>query len=300
MIVPKYLKKGDKIGIVSTARKISTEEIQPAINLIKSWDFEPVIGDNIGKEHHQFAGTDHERAEAFQALLNNPEIKAILCARGGYGTVRMIDKLNFDQFKNEPKWIIGYSDVTVLHQHIHKNYQVETLHATMPINFPKNGSNEACDSLYETLSGENLTYTTEHHSFNKLGNAQGQIIGGNLSIIYSLLGSPSNINTDGKILFLEDLDEYLYHIDRIMMNIKRNGLLTNLAGLVIGGMTDMNDNTIPYGKNALEIILEHVKEFSYPILFNFPAGHIERNLCLKMGHEVDMEVNEEGGRISFI
>ena len=289
LIQPPYLKKGDTIGIVATARKISTEEINPAIAIFKSWGLEVILGNNLFNTDNQFSGTDKERADDLQTILNDTSVKAIISARGGYGTVRIIDQINFTTFIKNPKWIIGYSDITVLHAHIH-NLGIETLHATMPINFSKN--TEALESLRKALFGEKITYKIETNILNKKGIAEGELIGGNLSILFSLSGSVSDIETKGKILFIEDLDEYLYHIDRMMMNLKRAGKLSGLAGLVVGGMSDMKDNTIPFGKTAEEIILDAVKEYKYPVCFNFPAGHVDRNLALPLGKTVKLKVDD--------
>ncbi len=288
-IQPPFLKKGDKIGIVACARKVSKEEMDPAIEILKNWGLEVVLGKNLFQADNQFAGTDKERADDLQILLNDNSIKAIISARGGYGTVRIIDKIDFGAFVKHPKWIIGYSDITVLHSHLHTmGYQ--TIHSTMPINFSKNA--EATESLRKALFGEKVTYEIESDLFNKKGNAEGELIGGNLSILYSITGSVSDIHTDGKILFLEDLDEYLYHIDRMMMNLKRSGKLSRLAGLIVGGMSDMKDNAIPFGKSTEEIILDAVKEYNYPVCFHFPAGHIDRNLALPLGKKIKLEVSD--------
>lgn len=297
-VIPKKLEKGDKIGILSTARKISKQELKPAIELIKKWGYEPVLGKSIDAGLHQFAGSKILRAEDLQNFIDDREIKAILCARGGYGTVRIIDDIDFNNLKKYPKWIIGYSDVTVLHNQLN-NINIASLHATMPINFPKDKQdNASTNSLKKVLAGEKIYYKVENsHKLNREGTAQAELVGGNLSIIYSLLGSKSSISTKDKILFLEDLDEYLYHIDRMMINLKRNHLLDNLAGLIIGGMSSMNDNTIAYGKNAYEIIQEHIQEFEYPVLFNFNAGHIEPNLALKLGTKLTLKVDETSSLI---
>lgn len=293
MQTPTSLKTGDKIAIISTARKISQEEIKPAIEMFRKWGFDAVYGRNLFRENHQFAGSDLERTEDLQWALDDENIKAVICARGGYGTVRIIDNIDFSKFQQNPKWIIGYSDVTVLHSHIQKQLGIETLHATMPINFPKDGSeNEALTSLKNALHNNNIQYTINSHPLNRLGNAEGVLVGGNLSILYSLIGTASDINTDGKILFIEDLDEYLYHIDRMMMNLKRNGKLANLVGLIIGGMSEMNDNTVPYGKTAEEIISATVSEYSYPVCFQFPAGHQDDNRALILGRKIILNVGE--------
>lgn len=288
--MPPFLKHGDRIGIVATARKISKEEIQPAATILNSWGLEVVLGKNLFKEYHQFSGTDKERAEDLQAMLDDSSIKAIIAARGGYGTIRIIDQIDFSKFIQYPKWIIGYSDITVLHSHIH-NLGIETLHATMPINFTKNA--EATETLRKALFGEELKHEAEAHSLNTKGFAEGQLIGGNLSLLYALTGSVSDINTKGKILFIEDLDEYLYHIDRMLMNLKRAGKLNHLAGLIVGGMTDMKDNAIPFGKTAEEIIADAVSEFDYPVCFGFPAGHEEKNFALFLGRTVKLNVGEK-------
>lgn len=298
--IPNYLKLGDKIALISTARKISEQEIEPSLNIIQNWGFKPVKGKNLHKVYHQFAGTVQQRSEDLQWALNDPEIKAIICARGGYGTVQLIDGINFDAFRKNPKWICGYSDVTVLHAHIQQNFGIASLHSSMPLNFPKNGlDNEASLTLKKALLGEKLSYQAETHVLNKNGKVNAEIVGGNLSILYALTGTNSQLKTEGKILFLEDLDEYLYHIDRMMQNLKRAGMLQNLAALIIGGMSDMKDNAVAFGKNAEEIIAEVISEYDYPLCFNFPAGHIENNFALKMGANVQLEITNQGSTLSF-
>ncbi len=290
MITPSYLKQGDKIGIVACARLISQEELLPALDILNSWGLEVVLGKNLFNTNNQFAGTDAERAEDLQSMMDDATIKAVISARGGYGTVRIVDRLDFTTFKKHPKWIIGYSDITVLHSHIH-NFGIETLHATMPINFAKN--KEATESLKKALFGEGMNYQMELHELNRNGNAVGELIGGNLSLLYALSGSVSDVDTKGKILFIEDLDEYLYHVDRMVVNLKRSGKLEHLSGLVIGGMTDMKDNTIPFGKTAEEIIMDAVKEYTYPVCFNFPGGHIDKNMAMYLGRKVNLSVGEK-------
>ncbi|PIX09611.1 MAG: LD-carboxypeptidase [Flavobacteriaceae bacterium CG_4_8_14_3_um_filter_34_10] len=298
MIRPSFLKKGDKVAIVSTARKVSLEELQPALQLLKSWQLEAIIGKTIGAEEHQFSGNDALRAEDFQCMLNNPEIKAIWCARGGYGTVRIIDLLDFNEFKKHPKWIIGYSDVTVLHSHLHV-LGFESLHAQMPVDI-NNKSEATIETLRQALFGEEYVIgCVAKDAQTKVGIARGQLVGGNLSILYSLCGSPSAIDTKGKILFIEDLDEYLYHIDRMLQNLKRNGYFENLAGFIVGGMAKMNDNTIPFGKTAEEIIAETVSGYNFPVCFGFPAGHMEDNQAIILGTEVVLEVGEWKTSLAF-
>lgn len=297
---PPFLKKGDAICIIASARKISKEDLQPAINKFESWGLNVILGNNIFKQHNQFAGSEIERISDFQQALNDVNIKAIIIARGGYGTVRIIDQIDFSFFKNNPKWIVGYSDATVLHSHIHRNNGIETMHAIMPINFPKDGSdNNSIITLKKALFGENITYKIGTHPLNIFGDAEGVLVGGNLSILYAMIGSVSDIDTEGKILFIEDLDEYLYHIDRMMMSLKRAGKLKNIAGLIVGGMTEMKDNTEPFGKSVYEIIAETLKEYRYPICFDFPAGHRESNYALILGRKVTLSVKENQTTLVF-
>ena len=293
MITPQYLKTGDKIGIISTARKISEAEVMPAIEIFKSWGLDVVTGKNLFNEYNQFAGTDARRLYDVQTMLDDAEIKAIICARGGYGTVRIIDKIDFTSFEKNPKWIAGFSDVCVLHSHIHANFGIETIHSAMPINFIDITENsDSLITLKDALFGKNLSYKIKPHPFNRQGKAEAIITGGNLSILYSLTGSISDIDTKGKILFLEDLDEYLYHIDRMMMNLKRCGKLENLAALVIGGMSDMNDNIVPFGLSACEIIKYAVEDYDYPVCYDFPAGHITDNKALIFGRKASLIIKE--------
>lgn len=290
MISPAYLKKGDKIGIVASARKVSEAEMEPGISLLKHWGLEVVLGESLYKADHQFGGTDPERAKDVQQMLDDVSIKAIIGARGGYGNLRIIDRLNFDGFIKSPKWLIGFSDITVLHSHIHQ-FQIETLHAKMLLNFTKNEASS--EALRKALFGELKKYEHAPHPLNRQGTAEAELVGGNLSLLYALTGSVSDIHTEGKILFLEDLDEYLYHIDRMMLNLKRSGKLSHLKGLVVGGMTDMKDNAIPFGKNAEEIIMDAVKEFDFPVCFDFPAGHVDLNLPLYLGRKIKLDVGEQ-------
>jgi len=297
MIRPNYLQKGDTVAIVSTARKVFEKELIPALVILKNWKLNVVIGTSIESEEHQFAGNDKLRASDFQEMLDNPKIKAIWCARGGYGTIRMIDLLDFSNFKNNPKWIIGYSDVTVLHSHLHQ-LGFETLHAQMPVSIETKTA--ACvQSLKSSLFGKNTNITIPYEVSNVMGNAKGVLVGGNLSMLYSLCGSSSSISTKGKILFIEDLDEYLYHIDRMLQNLKRNGMLDQLEGLIIGGMTKMNDNDIPFGQSAEEIILSICDDYNYPIVFNFPAGHIKDNRALILGRNAELIISKTETILTF-
>lgn len=296
--IPQLLKAGDSIAIVATARKISEAELTPAIQLFESWGLRVLLPNNIYAEVHQFAGTDEQRAADLQWAIDNEEVKAVVCARGGYGTVRIVDRIDFSHFAQNPKWVVGYSDVTVLHSHIHTSLGIATLHATMPLNIPADAVKKdypSTTALRKALFEGNTEFQTNKHELNRAGEATAMVVGGNLSILYSLCGSASDIDTDGKILFIEDLDEYLYHIDRMMQNLKRTGKLEGLKGLIVGGMTDMHDNTIPFGKTAEEIVMDAVKDYDYPVCFNAPFGHIgTENKALVLGYEVRMTCNQDG------
>ena len=286
MITPRSLSAGSKVALVAPARKISYEEISFAIDYIKERGFIPIYDERLFQTHNQFAGNDEERASVMQYYLDASDIDAILCGRGGYGTVRIIDRLNFDKFMQNPKWIVGYSDVTVLHCKLH-SLGVESLHATMPINFPSN-TKKSLDTLFDALIGKEITYDYQDSPQNIKGDAEGIIVGGNLSVLYSLLGSDIFPDTKDKILFIEDIDEYLYHIDRMMMAFERAGVLDNIKGLVVGGMTGMHDNAVPFGMSAEDIILEKVADKNIPVTFNFPAGHFEDNQALILGRKFEI------------
>lgn len=301
-ISPEPLHPGDKVAIVATARKVSPEEMAPAITLFQSWGLEVVLPRNLYAADNQFAGSDIQRAESFQWALDDPSIKAVFCARGGYGSARMIDKVDFSSLRTHPKWIVGYSDVTVIHSHIHSLVGIESLHATMPINISPTDlttPSPAVQSLKKALFFGLEQYDFPSHALNRHGDTIGPLVGGNLSILYSLIGTPSDLDTDGKILFIEDLDEYLYHIDRMMMNLKRAGKLANLRGLIVGAMSDMHDNAIPFGKSAEEIVWDSVKDYSYPVCMAAPFGHIGGlNNALPLGKIVKLTVADNTS-ISF-
>lgn len=297
MITPEFLKKGDTVGITATARKIELTSLQPAIKLLESWGLHVVVGATIGKSDNQLAGADWQRATDLQEMLDNPVIKAVWAAKGGYGTVRIIDRINFTNFKKKPKWIVGFSDVTVLHSHLN-NMNIETIHGMMALS-SATAHPAAIESLRRALFGEKLDYKVPPHPFNVPGKASGEIVGGNLSVLYSILGSKSEIDYKGKILFIEDLDEYLYHIDRMMMNLKRNGYFDGLKAVIIGGMTSMNDNDIPWGKDSLEIVQDVLKGYDFPIIYNFPAGHIKDNRAMIFGKTVTIDVTPQGSSVIF-
>lgn len=300
MIIPPFLKLGSTIGIVATARKLTWEELEPTVGVLADAGFKVRTAQRMFGAENQFAGSDEDRAADMQRMLDDPDINAVLCARGGYGTVRIIDKLDFSEFVKHPKWLCGFSDITVLHAHVNQNFGIATLHSSMPLSMRElSAEHVQYSSLINSLKGEFSPYEFDAHQLNKNGEMEGEIVGGNLSVLYSILGSKSDVNTDGKILFLEDLDEYLYHIDRMMMNLKRNGKLDNLKGLIVGGMSDMNDNAIPFGKTAVETIRRVVEEYDYPVCFNFPAGHIDDNRALILGKKAVARVTNNGSTFSY-
>jgi len=287
---PSPLQPGDTIGFVSLASKADSETIMPGIQLLESMGFRILLAPNIWEGHHQFAGTDLQRASGFQQMIDNPHVKAIICTRGGYGTLRTLQYIDWSTFFKKPKWIAGFSDITVLHSFLHKK-SVVSIHSAMPKHFLKEENPTASfQTLIAALINEPMHYPFGPSELNRQGKASGVLTGGNLSMLYSVRGTPYDIDTRGKILFIEDLGEYLYHIDRIMMNFKVGGKLDSLAGLIVGGFTSMKDNEEPFGKNAEEIVRDAVAEFEYPVAFNFPAGHQEENYALKFGEWTDLIV----------
>ncbi len=297
MITPPFLKPGDTVGILATARKIDAISLQPAIKLLESWGLNVVLGKTIGQEQHQLAGPDWKRATDLQEMLDDPSIKAIWAAKGGYGTVRIIDRIDFTSFRKKPKWIVGFSDVTVLHSHLN-NMGIETIHGMMALS-AGTATPDAIQSLKDALFGKPLAYKIASHPFNKTGIAKGEIVGGNLSVLYSILGSKSEIDYKGKIIFIEDLDEYLYHIDRMMMNLRRNGYFDGVKAVIVGGMTSMNDNDIPWGMNSEQIIQDVLKGYDFPIIYNFPGGHIKDNRALILGKTVSINVTDKEATVKF-
>jgi len=294
MIIPPYLEVGDTIAIAAPARKVSEQEIQPAVRFLQEAGFRVHYDDRLFAECHQFAGDEETRAGYIQELLDNPEVKAVWFARGGYGSARIIDMLDFTAFRQRPKWLVGYSDVTVFHAHVHQRLDIATLHATMPINvYDGEFGHEANQTLVDALMGRQLRYEIREHPLNRIGEFSAPVIGGNLSILYSLMGTPSEPDTEGKVLFIEDLDEYLYHIDRMMTTLDRGGKLQNLAALVVGYMSDMHDNTIPYGKTAEEIVAEHCRKYDFPVVFNFPAGHESLNKAIRVGCPMHCQIQNQ-------
>jgi muramoyltetrapeptide carboxypeptidase len=291
---PPYLNSGDTIGILCPAGYMNLEKAQTCINVLQEWGYKVKIGKTLGSDsQNYFSGTDEERLNDFQDMLNDDEVKAILCARGGYGIGRIIEQINFKKFRHHPKWIIGYSDVTVFHSHIYSNYKISTLHAPMASAFNDGeDKNEFVQSVKNALEGKKIKYECAVHEFNKKGEAVGELVGGNLSLIAHLTGSSSDIKTKGRILFLEDVGEYLYNIDRMFYQLKHSGKLDKLAGLIIGGFTDMKDTERPFGKSVYEIIHDVVEEYDYPVCYHFPVSHSKENYALKIGAGYKLKVGK--------
>lgn len=290
-----FLRRGDRVALAAPARKVSPEEMAPAIAELESWGLEVIVPKGLYAAEGQLAGSDKHRAALLQQLLDDESLRAIFCCRGGYGTVRIVDRLDLTRFAEHKKWIVGYSDITVLHSHIHATLGLPTLHATMPINFqssPTPATSTLHDYLFGTQSGH-IDYEWESNALNRSGEAHAPVVGGNLSILYSLLGSRSQVDTCGKILLIEDLDEYLYHIDRMMQALRRAGMLDGLAGLIVGGLSDMHDNTVPWGQTAEEIVAAAVADKDYPVVFGAPFGHLgDNNLALPMGIPMTLQASK--------
>jgi len=294
---PPSLKPGDAIRIVAPARKVSLEDLQFALQQIESWGLRAIFSEELFASENQFAGADSIRAADFQSALDDPNANAILCAKGGYGSVRIIDQLDFSNFIKRPKWIIGYSDITVFHSSLN-NLGIASLHASMPLDFKRN-TEDSFLSLRSAIAGQGYTISSPNHPFNKTGEITAPILGGNLSMLYSMLGSDSSIDLSGKILFLEDLDEYLYHVDRMMYNLARNNYLKKAAGIIVGGMSSMNDNSIPFGSTAEEILAQHFEALNIPIAFGIPAGHLSDNQALIFGLETELRITSQETIIRF-
>ena len=302
---PLFLKNGDTIGITAPAGYITIEEIQPAIIQMESWGYKIKVGDTIGKKDFTFGGTDEERINDFQQMLDDPKIKAIMCARGGYGAVRIIDKLKWGKFKAKPKWIIGFSDITVFHTHLDRHFGVASIHSKMCNSFPDDWAKaeliqiETIESIKKILSGVKMKYEAVPNISNRHGSAKGILVGGNLKTIETLTGTPSDIKTDGKILFVEDTGEYMYSVDRMFWHLNRAGKLSKLKGLIIGGFKIKKDpDTEDFGKTLEQIVLEKVKNYKYPVCFDFPVGHQRNNFALKHGAMHFLSVNADIATLS--
>ena len=299
MKTPELLSKGSKIAIVSPAGYINPDFVTSAEAYIKSAGYEVEISEHCLGRHNQMAGTDEERLADLQQALDNPNIDAILCSRGGYGVNHIIDKIDMEKFKKNPKWILGFSDITNLHI-LANRYGVRSLHCQMAKAIHNNPDADCIKNIFRILSGEKISYTANHNELNRKGSVEGELIGGNLSIIYSLQGTEFAIDCDDKILFIEDLNEYLYHLDRMMLNLKMSGKLAKLRGLVVGSFSDMKDNASPFGKTAYEIVRTHTEEYSYPIGFGFPVGHIDNNQPLLEGGHYQLEISDASCSLKMI
>ena len=299
LIIPKYLKPGDAIGISCPAGFITDKEIQSSVQQMQNWGFTIKVGDTVNKRDFIFGGTDEERRKDFQQMLDDNSIKAIMCARGGYGTVRIIDNLDFSKFAAHPKWIIGFSDITVIHSHLNRNFNIASIHSKMCNSFPDDwiqaepAQIDSILSIKQALTGEKMKYLVAANSNNKKGIAEGALVGGNLKTIESLSGSKSDIQTENKILFVEDTGEYLYSIDRMFWNLKRTGKLSHLKGLIVGGFKAKPDDVgEEFGRTVYEIVLEKIKDYDYPVCFDFPVGHQKENYALKCGVHHKLSVND--------
>ena len=290
--IPPYLKKGNTIGLTCPAGYMAKEKAQTCIDTLQQWGFEVMVGKTLGSDSSTyFSGTDEERLNEMQAMLDDTSIHAILCGRGGYGVSRIIDQLNFTRFKKNPKWIIGFSDITILHAHIYSNYKIASLHAPMAAAFNKGvADNEYIISLHKAMLGKMSKYKCPAHSFNKQGTASGELVGGNLSLLTHAIGTPSDIDTKNKLLFIEDIGEQIYSTDRMLHQLKRSGKLESLAGLIIGGFTDVKDTERPFGKSIEEVIHDLVRNYDYPICFNFPVSHERENYALKVGGTYELKI----------
>lgn len=292
---PPYLKKGDTIAITCPAGYMPKEKAQTCITVLQQWGYEVLVGKTLGsKSKTYFSGTDEERLNEFQAMLDAPEVKAILCGRGGYGVGRIIDQLDFTAFKKNPKWIIGFSDITIFHAHINRNFKIATLHSSMASAFNDGGhKNKYVQSIKAALEGTKANYSCKPHRLNHTGKVTAELIGGNLALITHLIGTKSDYQTKGKILFLEDIGEQHYNIDRMLHQLKRSGKLNDLAGLIIGGFTDMQDTERPFGKKVHHIIHDLIHEYKYPVCFGFPVSHDKENLALKVGASYQLSVSKQ-------
>ena len=296
--IPSYLKKGDTIGIISVAGRCNKKHLQTAINTFDDWGLKIKQGKHLFDYENQFAASDKNRLADLNSMIEDDDIKAIISLRGGYGSVRLLDDINYSHLAKKPKWIIGFSDITAIHSAIAIKSNIASLHATMPINFADCHAN-TLDTLHNALFGKSLQYKIKSHKLNRKGTVKAEIVGGNLSVLYSLRGTEYDIDTNNKILFIEDLNEYLYHLDRIMMNLKIGGKLDNLKGLIVGAFSDMKDNDTKFGKTAYEIIADIVKDYKYPVIFDFKAGHITENNALILGLESEINITEEYSSINI-
>lgn len=294
MTIPPYLKKGDTIAIVCPSGTMPYEKAETAIRVLHEWGYEVITGKTLGSRYNYFSATDDERLADLQNVMDDVAVNAILCGRGGYGTGRIIDRINFKKFRRNPKWIIGFSDITILHSHLYSNYDIASMHAPMAAAFNNDEyKNEFVQSLKAALEGNKSEYSCKPNPFNKKGKASGRLIGGNLSLLAHITGTPSDTNWKSKILFIEDVGEYIYNVDRMLYQLKRNGKLKSLAGLIVGGFTEMKDTETPFGQTAEEVIRDIVKEYDYPVCFGFPVSHEKENYALKVGVKYKLSVTDK-------
>ncbi|MBB3970062.1 S66 peptidase family protein [Mucilaginibacter phyllosphaerae] len=293
-----YLKKGDKVAITCPAKKLPIA-MTDAVDLLTNWGLEVVLGDTVNASYHQFAGDDAFRAKDMQRFIDDDSIKAIFAARGGYGTIRMVDLVDFAKLATHPKWLVGFSDITLLHAHIINNYSLPCIHGQMPLNIP-DATSYSLETLRKALFGEELKYLIEPNPVNRIGNSGGVLIGGNLSLLLAIINSVSDMDYSGKILFIEDVGEYLYAVDRMLRALKRAGKLKNLAGLIVGGFTDLKDNDIPFGQTLPQIVMDVVAGYDYPVCFDFPAGHVANNCSLVLGKPLNLMVKTEGVELNYL
>ncbi|MHA7841779.1 MAG: S66 peptidase family protein [Winogradskyella sp.] len=302
LIRPAYLKAGDTVAIVAPSGilKNREREINQADSLLKSWDLNVIVGKHVFSKADHFAGTDEERCQDMQNVMDNPKVSAIWCARGGYGTVRILDKLDYTKFRENPKWVIGYSDITALHNQLH-NQGFESLHALMCVSLTKDISEvqESVDTFKAALFGNPTSYVLEGSKYNKEGETSGQLVGGNLTMLHTMLGSDTSLDTKGKILFIEEIGEYKYHIDRMLQSMKRAGYFDNLNGLVVGDMSKLRKNTTLWGASIEQLILDALEDYNFPIAFKMPAGHEDDNRALVLGREVELKVGKEKSSLQF-
>lgn len=288
MINPPFLKKGDTVAIVATAKAISKDALDYAVQLFEARGYIVKIGKHIHNVHHQSAGTDAERLHDFNQAINDDAVKAVICFRGGYGSVRIVEDILWNNLKANPKWIVGFSDVTVLHSAM-QTIGVQSIHATMPINY-KDNTPEAIESLFNALEGKQNMYEISAHEFNVQATVEAELIGGNLAILYSLLGTKYEMNFQDKLLFIEDVSEFHYNLDRMFWSLRLSGKLSQIKGLIVGGFTDMKDGAIPFGKNAYEIISEHTANLGIPVCYDFPVAHLNDNRAMVLGKTAKLEV----------
>jgi len=294
VIIPPYLQQGDTIGMLCPSGYMPLEKAQRCIDTLRQWGFKIKVGKTLGNQSSYFSGTDEERLLDLQTMLDDTTIKAIYCGRGGYGLSRIIDNINFEKFIRHPKWIVGYSDITLLHAHVYSRFNIVTLHAPMAAAFNElEKSRKYIKSVYNSLTGMHQTYAVPPHNLNRTGTGKGALVGGNLAMLVHSIGTTSAANTKNKILFIEEIGEYKYAIDRMLLQLKRSGWLDELAGFIVGSFSDIKDTAIPFGQEIKDIIFDKIKEYNYPVCFDFPVGHVKENYALKIGGIYQLGITKE-------